>query len=123
MILRAPSPPDAILSDLRRTIDSRRTRTLAWRLEQLRGIERLLTEQKSAIAAALADDLGRSAVEAYMGDITTTRAEVAHARKHMKRWMRPRRRLLPQTSATNQSRPTVTCVSRSSTRLSIHGSG
>jgi aldehyde dehydrogenase (NAD+) len=91
----AAQPPDVILSDLRRTIATRRTRTLAWRLDQLRGIERLLTEEKSAIAAALADDLGRSEVEAYMGDIACTRTEASHARKHLKQWMRPRRRGLP----------------------------
>ena len=92
-----PAPPAVVLSDLRESIASRRTRTLAWRLEQLRGIERLLTEEKAAIAAALADDLGRSAVEAYMGDVACTRAEAAYARKHLKRWMRPRRHLLPLT--------------------------
>jgi aldehyde dehydrogenase (NAD+) len=44
----------ALLSDLRREFSSVRTRGLSWRLEQLRGIERLCDEREAEIVAALA---------------------------------------------------------------------
>jgi aldehyde dehydrogenase (NAD+) len=92
---RAPSDGGRLLADLRQVFATGRTRALQWRLDQLRGIERLLEERESEIAAALADDLGRSAVEAWLGDIASTAAEAAYARKHLKKWMRRRRASLP----------------------------
>lgn len=84
-----------VLAEVRRVFAGGRTLPLAWRLEQLRGIERLVDEREADIAAALAEDLGRSAVEAWLGDIASTRAEAAYARKHLKKWMRRRRMPLP----------------------------
>ncbi|CAJ1581037.1 aldehyde dehydrogenase family protein [[Mycobacterium] wendilense] len=72
-----------------------RTKPLQWRLAQLAGIERLCQEQEAAIAEALAADLGRSAVEAWLGDIASTVAEAAYARKNLKKWMRRKRVGLP----------------------------
>jgi aldehyde dehydrogenase (NAD+) len=100
MVIHSPeraARPDSgqLVADLRRVFASGRTRPLRWRLDQLRGIECLLEERESEIAAALADDLGRSAVEAWLGDIASTKAEAAFARKHLKKWMRRRRASLP----------------------------
>jgi aldehyde dehydrogenase (NAD+) len=68
---------------------------LEWRLEQLRGIERFVGEREPEIAAALAEDLGRSPVEAWLGDVASTKGEAAYAHKHLKKWMRRRRESLP----------------------------
>jgi aldehyde dehydrogenase (NAD+) len=76
---------------------SGRTQPVLWRLDQLRGIERLVGERESDIAMALADDLGRSAAEAWLGDVASTKAEAVYARKHLKKWMRRRRVSLPLT--------------------------
>jgi aldehyde dehydrogenase (NAD+) len=91
----APSDSGQLRADLRRVFASGRTLPLRWRLDQLRGIERLVEERESEIAGALADDLGRSAVEAWLGDIASTKAEAAFARKHLTKWMRRRRASLP----------------------------
>lgn len=85
----------SVLSDLRRVFTTGRTGGLQWRLTQLRGIERFADERETEIAAALADDLGRSPTEAWLGDIAPTKAEAAYARKHLKTWMRRRREPLP----------------------------
>jgi aldehyde dehydrogenase (NAD+) len=85
----------ALLSDLRGVFGSDRTRGLSWRLAQLRGIERLCEERESEITAALAEDLGRSPLDAWLGDIASTKAEATYARKHLKKWMRRRRVSLP----------------------------
>jgi aldehyde dehydrogenase (NAD+) len=83
------------LSDVRRVFATGRTRTLQWRLAQLEAIERLCDEREAEIAAALHADLGRSAVEAWLGDIASTKGEATYARKHLKKWMRRQRQPLP----------------------------
>jgi aldehyde dehydrogenase (NAD+) len=85
----------ALLSDVRRVFDGGHTRGVSWRLDQLRGIERLCDEREAEITAALAEDLGRSPLDAWLGDIASTKAEATYARKHLKRWMRRRRVSLP----------------------------
>jgi aldehyde dehydrogenase (NAD+) len=92
---KTPLDAAALLSDVRRVFDSGRTRELSWRLDQLRGIERLCDEREAEITAALAQDLGRSPLDAWLGDIASTKAEATHAAKHLKRWMRRRRVSLP----------------------------
>jgi aldehyde dehydrogenase (NAD+) len=83
------------LADLRQTFATGRTRELRWRLAQLEAIERLCDEREADIAAALHADLGRPAVEAWLGDVASTKGEAAYARKHLKNWMRRRRQPLP----------------------------
>jgi len=84
-----------VLTDLRRVFAAGRTRVLEWRLEQLRAIERFLDEREPEIAAALAEDLGRSPAEAWLGDVASSKGEAAYARKHVRKWMRRRRESLP----------------------------
>jgi aldehyde dehydrogenase (NAD+) len=85
----------SVLADLRQVFATGRTRALEWRLEQLRGIQRFVEQRESEIAAALAEDLGRSPVEAWLGDIASTKGEAAYALKHVKKWMHRRRESLP----------------------------
>lgn len=83
---------------LRATFKSGRTRGYRWRMAQLRRLERMLAECEKEIIAAIGKDLGRGPGEAWLGDIASTQAEVAYARKHLRRWMRPKRVALPLTS-------------------------
>lgn len=84
-----------VLSEVRRVFNSGRTRSLAWRAQQLRAIERMCAEREPEIAEALALDLGRSSFEAWLGDIGSTKGEAAFARKHLKKWVKPQRQGLP----------------------------
>lgn len=84
-----------VLAGARQVFATGRTHLPEWRIRQLRGIERMCDEQEGHIAAALASDLGRTAVEAWLGDIASTRAEATFARRHLKRWMRRKRASLP----------------------------
>ena len=80
---------------LRATFATGRTRPVEWRLEQLRGISRLLAERESDIAAALASDLGRGAHDSWFGDVAPTRGEVEFAVRHLRSWVKPERVSVP----------------------------
>lgn len=93
-VIDGPSPADEVRR-LRATFATGRTKDLQWRLGQLRAIETMLTEGEPAIAAALAEDLGRPANDTFLGDIAPTVAEATFARKHLHSWVKPRRVGLP----------------------------
>ena len=84
-----------VLAQVRSVFNTGRTRPVAWREEQLRAIERMCDERESEISAALTADLGRSTFEAWLGDIASTKAEAAFARKHLRKWMKPARQSVP----------------------------
>lgn len=87
--------PDAevpeVLARARRAFASGRTRPREWRIAQLKRLIALLDEQETQIAAALHEDLGRNAAEAWFGDIASTRGEAQFAVKNLGRWMRRQR--------------------------------
>jgi aldehyde dehydrogenase (NAD+) len=87
-----------VVDRLRTTFDTGRTRSPAWREVQLQGLHRMLVEREAELVAALGSDLRRSPVDALMLDLTSTKAEVRHALKHLRRWMRPRRVRAPVTA-------------------------
>ena len=84
-----------VLAQVRAVFNAGRTRSVAWREEQLRAIERMCEEREAEISEALIRDLGRSAFEAWLGDIASTKAEAVFARKHFRKWMKPQRQSLP----------------------------
>ena len=84
-----------IVSGVRAVFDSGRTRPVAWRHAQLDGLLRLLKEETPRFEAALAADLGRSPLEAFAADIGATATEIAHIRKHVGTWAKPRKVRLP----------------------------
>lgn len=84
-----------MVTGLRAVFATGRTRDIGWRIEQLRGIERMCDECESEIVGALAADLGRPAFDAWLADIASTKAEAVYARKHLKKWLRRRPVSLP----------------------------
>ncbi|MGO3325551.1 aldehyde dehydrogenase family protein [Gordonia sp. (in: high G+C Gram-positive bacteria)] len=93
-----PSPEVELISTKARlsaTFATGRTKSYEWRIRQLAAIERLCEENEPAIAKALADDLGRSDVEAFLGDIASTVGEARYARDHLRSWMPKRSVRLP----------------------------
>ena len=84
----------AVVTKLRDTFKTGRTRTLEWRKQQLQALERMMVENEAAIAAALEKDLGRSPFEAWLADIASTAGEAKDAAKNVRKWMRRKYRLL-----------------------------
>ncbi|MBR0554845.1 coniferyl aldehyde dehydrogenase [Ciceribacter sp. L1K23] len=64
----------------------------AVRLDRLDRLERMIGAWSERFSAAISADFGnRSAVSTTLTDIVPTLAAIRHARRHLKRWMRPRR--------------------------------
>ena len=83
-----------LVATLRTVHASGRTRPLEWRLAQLDGLERMMVEREDDIVAALIADLGRPQIDAWIGDVMPQLGEIRYAQKHLKKWMRPRRKRL-----------------------------
>lgn len=79
------------LALLRATFQSGVTRDLKWRRSQLRAVDAFLVECEGEIAAALHDDLRKSAAEFFLTETNYLRGEIRYALKHLKLWMKPHR--------------------------------
>ncbi|WP_433800451.1 aldehyde dehydrogenase family protein [Actinomycetospora sp. CA-084318] len=84
------TPVATAVTTARAAYDSGRTRSLRWRRTQLAALERLLVEAEDELVAALAADLGRPAVDAWLADLSSTAAEARYARRYLGWWARPR---------------------------------
>jgi acyl-CoA reductase-like NAD-dependent aldehyde dehydrogenase len=59
-----------LLAEVRAAYQSGRTRTPAWRVQQLTEIARMLGEREGEIVDALFADLGKPAHEAYVAEVS-----------------------------------------------------
>lgn len=70
---------------------SGRTRDLAFRRDRLRALRDLVVSAEPRIFEALRADLGKPALEAYVGETALVRRELDHTLRHLASWARPRR--------------------------------
>ncbi|MFF1808282.1 aldehyde dehydrogenase family protein [Streptomyces sp. NPDC058251] len=85
----APEQPADVVSRLRATFRSGRTKPVEWRTRQLRRLREMLTEHGEDLAAALHADLGKSSTEAFRTEINFTVREIDHTLEHLDGWLRP----------------------------------
>jgi coniferyl-aldehyde dehydrogenase len=79
--------------------------SLAERREQLAALERVLVENRDAIAEAIHRDFGhRSTEESLILELFTCVDGIRHTRKKLRRWMRPQRRSVSPLFATGRNR-------------------
>jgi coniferyl-aldehyde dehydrogenase len=63
----------------------------ATRDDRLKRLDRMIEAWQERFAAAISQDFGnRPAIVTTLTDVVPVRAAIRHARKHLKRWMRPR---------------------------------
>jgi len=84
-----------LVAKLRATQATGRTRSLEWRLRQLKGIVRMCEEREPEMVAALTADLGRNAHDTWFTDVAGTVSEASYAIKHLTKWMKPVRTSVP----------------------------
>ncbi|MEN0140337.1 MAG: aldehyde dehydrogenase family protein [Rhodococcus sp. (in: high G+C Gram-positive bacteria)] len=99
-----PSPPsplsedsssrtaiEAVVVRARSVFESGATRSVASRVRNLEALRRMLEEHRGDFEVALKADLGKSPREASLTEIDAVLGEVAHAHRHLKRWIASRR--------------------------------
>ncbi|MFJ8841833.1 aldehyde dehydrogenase family protein [Streptomyces cyaneofuscatus] len=91
------APAHEAVAAARRFFDSGATRPLTARMRRLHALRALVTENQTAIEAALWSDLHKSSGEAQLTEIGVTLAEINHTLRHLRRWARPRRGPVPPT--------------------------
>jgi len=87
-----------IVSRVRDTYNTGRTKPIEWRREQLDGLARMLKLEGPRFEAALAADLGKPAIEAFAADIGSVATEITAISKHTAKWAKPRKARLPMAS-------------------------
>ncbi|MFE3505774.1 aldehyde dehydrogenase family protein [Kitasatospora sp. NPDC059146] len=95
LVAAVSTDPATVVARLRATFATGRTRPLDWRLAQLGALRALLSEQSEALLAALHADLGKSATEAYRGEVGFTLNEIDHTVAHLEEWLEPRPAAVP----------------------------
>jgi aldehyde dehydrogenase (NAD+) len=85
----------ASVERVRAGFDSGRTRSEAWRRDQLGAIRALIKENVGTFEAALAADLGKPPLEGFLADLGVILQEAQAASKQLKRWMRPQKVATP----------------------------
>jgi aldehyde dehydrogenase (NAD+) len=96
--------PESAIAGLELCFRSGRTRDLAWRAAQLRGVARFVREQEPAILAALKADLGKGLAEALTAEVLAIARDADHARRRLKRWASPERVSTPLAAQPGRSR-------------------
>lgn len=93
-----PLPTDAVADvrqaheRLRRAWAAEPSPTAAVRRDRLDRLVKLIQRHRDELCDAISRDFGgRARLESLMADVFTTIEEVRHARRHLGRWMRPRR--------------------------------
>jgi aldehyde dehydrogenase (NAD+) len=82
-------PKSNFQTTLRAAFASGRTRSLDWRIAQLKGMIRFCKEAEGEIAAALKADLGKSLAESLTTEVVMVVGEAEHALKNLKKWTAP----------------------------------
>ncbi|KAJ4795214.1 Aldehyde dehydrogenase [Rhynchospora pubera] len=80
---------ETLVNDLRRSFQTGKTMPYKWRVAQLEGILRLMNEREKEIMEALWSDLAKPRTEAYLHEISLSKAGCKFALKELKNWMKP----------------------------------
>lgn len=86
-----PSRMAEALRAQRTYFDTGATHSRKFRIEQLRKLESAFRKNEALIIEALRKDLGRPALESYVGEIDFLYQDIRHSIRHLKTWMRPKK--------------------------------
>ncbi len=67
------------------------TRSVEYRIRQLKSLYYIIRINEEEICAALKKDLGKSRFEAYSTEVGIVLTQIAYTLKHLRRWARPQR--------------------------------
>jgi aldehyde dehydrogenase (NAD+) len=99
-----PEPIAGLAGTLRTTFQTGLTRPLAWRLEQLRGLARLLRLEAGTLTEAMASDLGKPELEGWLTDVAAVGRDIEDILRHVGEWAAPRHVGVPWTLQPGRAR-------------------
>lgn len=86
---------DDVLARQRAYFGSGATLPRAFREDQLHNLLVVIERKEKVLLEALAHDLGRPRVEGYAAEVGGLTSDIRHTLKHLRSWMKPRRKLPP----------------------------
>lgn len=76
----------SIVSGLRDSFNKGKTRSVQWRINQLKALTRMYEENESIFLAALKSDLGKPPMESFAGELEFLKNDVIGALRHIDQW-------------------------------------
>lgn len=80
-----------IIAQQRNFFDSNETKSVKFRIQQLKKLKRLLKENEAQLNKAIFEDFGKSDFETYVTELATIYHEINIFLKHLKSWSKPKR--------------------------------
>ena len=80
-----------IVSKQRTFFNSQKTKELSFRLQQLKTLEKVLKLNEKLLLEAIYKDFKKSSFETYATELALVYQEIAHAKKYLSAWARPKR--------------------------------
>ena len=105
-----PGPEEALFRRQQAFAPGLRATTAPERIAKLERLGAALRARQREIERAAAEDFGKPPEEVVLSEIFPVLHEIAHARRHLKKWMKPRR--VRPTLALFGTRSEVRCVPR-----------
>jgi aldehyde dehydrogenase (NAD+) len=87
--------PAKIVGSLRSFSNTSATRTVSFRVEQLRALSSAISRFEKDLSDALYADLRKPPVEAYTSEIGYVQTDISHAIRHLPRWTKTEKRRSP----------------------------
>lgn len=80
-----------IIAQQRNFFDSNETKSVKFRIQQLKKLKRILKENEAQLNKAIFEDFGKSNFETYVTELATIYHEINIFLKHLKSWSKPKR--------------------------------
>ncbi len=83
------------LTSIKSFFSTNQTKSISFRLQQLRNLKEVILKFQPKIEQALWEDLHKSPEEAYLTEISIVLGEINNHIRHLKKWSRPKKVLTP----------------------------
>jgi len=84
-----------LVADLRKTFHSRKTFPISWRIQQLKQLENLVSQNEKNILEAIHKDIGRGNTEGFIGEIGILMSEINYMVKNLSSFLAPEQVSVP----------------------------